>query len=67
MTSILLFKVNFVLKSLLTAFTCTLYVYVKLSRNQSWVILSFSVLRDSILDSLFLILNLRRIKNHESS
>ena len=53
----------------------TAYVFVKLSRNQSWVNLLFSVLRDlildSILDSLFSILNSRfaqesRIANRES-
>ena len=38
----------------------TAYVFVKLSRNQSWVNLLFSVLRDSILDSLFLILDSHR-------
>ena len=41
----------------------TAYVFVKLSRNQSWVNLLFSVLRDSIRDlipnSLFLILDSR--------
>ena len=30
----------------------TAYVFVKLLRNQSWVNLLFSVLRDSILDSI---------------
>ena len=48
-----------------------LYVFVKLSRNQSWVNLLFSVLQDLILDSIFsiacswfLILDSRR--NQES-
>ena len=49
-----------------------LYVFVTLSRNQSWVNLLFSVLRDSILDSLFWILDSRfsiseGIQNRESS